>query len=529
VAVLVAVCGLGAGCAENEYNLVEPMDVSDSVDVPTIRRILDLGTALLDVKKPLDPGAGDGVASIGEALLIEGDGFGRQPTVSVGGVPTDVIGRTDPGGIVVRVPPRAPAGLEPVEVRNTDGVATAQFPVRRLAVVVQAATGSIETVSVAPGGQSPVQDVGRPLSVSGALFVAVPPAGGAAYVFARQPKETGLTVIDLGAKQAPTIVTAFDLPIDAPVAATSAVSRPLSAVVGARAFLLLDTTDVQHPSRYETFDLPAGGEAIERGALSPDGTLLALAGRNSVSIYDVSIDANPNFAASAAPAQLKQATSGAALRDIAWKSDSSVLYVVSGADAESEKSGPRQAVILPIGVARSSAGGLSLTYDKAIKLPEGVSPVALATIHGSPLGAGTTIALPPDKPIAYAQVVDESLVEATSYDLASADGQGQAASLLANAKPETDGVLAITASGQSTALPGEIEIGGGLAVTPDDAMVLALECRREGADRLFAALTASLYALPANQTFSPPPVPLGSLTPDHLGPPCAIGDVAVEP
>ena len=99
-----------AGCASSGFpDVVDVRDVSTTFGPPSISHIRDAGAVHL-------PNAGawkgepDGIAGPGELLVIEGDNFGRLPTVSIGGRATTVVARTEGGGIVARVPTGVPVG-----------------------------------------------------------------------------------------------------------------------------------------------------------------------------------------------------------------------------------------------------------------------------------------------------------------------------------------------------------------------------------------------------------------------------------
>src|SRR5258708_5929001 len=66
---------------------------------PSIGSIRDLGGAVPPESGSF-VGEPDGVASPGEHLLIEGSGFGKQPTVTIGGRAAEVVARTSGGGIL---------------------------------------------------------------------------------------------------------------------------------------------------------------------------------------------------------------------------------------------------------------------------------------------------------------------------------------------------------------------------------------------------------------------------------------------
>src|SRR5207248_2878200 len=90
---------LFAGCAGAGFpDVSDGHDLSTAFGPPSIGRIRDAGSARLPQagKWKGDP---DGVAVPGELLVIEGENFGRLPTVSIGGRATSIVARTEGGGI----------------------------------------------------------------------------------------------------------------------------------------------------------------------------------------------------------------------------------------------------------------------------------------------------------------------------------------------------------------------------------------------------------------------------------------------
>src|SRR5947207_1593806 len=94
---------LAGGCAGSGFPDVDDARWLGSGGSPSVKRVRDLGT-----RKPPEsgrlPGESDGVASPGEYLLVEGWGFGKQPTVTVGGRAAEVFAHTVGGGVIVKVP-----------------------------------------------------------------------------------------------------------------------------------------------------------------------------------------------------------------------------------------------------------------------------------------------------------------------------------------------------------------------------------------------------------------------------------------
>src|SRR5688572_8804565 len=113
---LMVIALVTSGCAGGGLPpVIDPADVAPQAGAPRITRIRDAGTVNLPRTGAIDA-ITDGVASPGELLVIEGRGFGRQPTVLIGQRGADVLARTRGDGVVVRVPAGVESGLVDVTV-----------------------------------------------------------------------------------------------------------------------------------------------------------------------------------------------------------------------------------------------------------------------------------------------------------------------------------------------------------------------------------------------------------------------------
>src|SRR5439155_17705710 len=120
-----------AGCASSGLpDVVDGHEISTAFGPPRISRLRDVGAPRLP-ETGAWKGEPDGVATPGELLLIEGENFGRLPTVSIGGRATTIVARTDGGGIVARVPTGVPVGDVPIVVSQPKGRTQKLFPVHR--------------------------------------------------------------------------------------------------------------------------------------------------------------------------------------------------------------------------------------------------------------------------------------------------------------------------------------------------------------------------------------------------------------
>src|SRR5688572_11328789 len=107
---LVVVVASALACASQSFpEVADVREMGPSFGGPDIARVRDMGNPEVPLRGSFIDPAPDGVATTGELLSIEGDGFGKQPTVHIGGRPSEVLARTSGAGIVVRVP----VGLAP--------------------------------------------------------------------------------------------------------------------------------------------------------------------------------------------------------------------------------------------------------------------------------------------------------------------------------------------------------------------------------------------------------------------------------
>src|SRR5262249_14829304 len=163
------------------------------------------------------------VATPGEMILIEGSGFGKQPTVMVGGRPAALDGRTDGGGIVVRVRPGVAAGSVTVVVSTPKGRSEKAIPMRRFALV---AVGEENHRPVLEVGKE-AHPFGHPLELPDAQLVRFSFDGSTAYVVAQgQAGPARLHTIDMTAAAGPRLVRTQNLPERVRMAAAAADNAP---------------------------------------------------------------------------------------------------------------------------------------------------------------------------------------------------------------------------------------------------------------------------------------------------------------
>src|SRR5207247_1269476 len=84
-----------ASCAGRGWpDVVDPRDLAVSGSAPEIEHVRDLGNPDLPRSGPIVGADPDGIATPGELVLLEGSGFGKQPSIHICGRPAAVLSRT---------------------------------------------------------------------------------------------------------------------------------------------------------------------------------------------------------------------------------------------------------------------------------------------------------------------------------------------------------------------------------------------------------------------------------------------------
>jgi hypothetical protein len=448
---------LGACAGPREQIVEDRYDIAESARTPNVSEIEDLDGGDVPLQGRLSLVASDGVAVIGETLWIHGTGFGRQPSVAVGGRPAAVLGRTWDGGILARVPPLTPVGAQAVVVGNEVGKGERSVAVRRYAAVLGADAGQLAWVEMKPDG--PVAASVTP--VPGGRLLALSPDGRAAYV-----AETGrsvVDVIDVAANGAPKLVTRLELGKQ-PILALAASGRAWTlAIVHAEDVELLDVSSPLHPVRGAPRPFPA--EVRDAGVvaadLSPDGKRLALAGEdgNRVTLLDVEAHGRASVAATlSVPPDVRESV----VADLAFSPAGDTLWIVTGDTPRSHASGPQPTQVFAARVDEASP----VTLARALTLPEAGTPERLSTGRTIPLPSGSAIRLPPERATVF-------LAGGTR-----AAGEGN---------PAKGAVYRVGAEEAAPAMLVEPGRFGHLDLSPEGRWLLAPLVGADGSTRLFAA------------------------------------------
>lgn len=475
---------------------MDPADIAGLGEgTPHIRRVRDLGSVHIGQAGPL-LAESDGVITMGELLLIEGSGFGKQPTVGIAGHPAELRWRTAGGGIVVQVPSGSAAGEQALWVEAGGRRAQTTVTLQRLGVILDARRGLLHTVRIGgESGPSPsVQTVGQPLPLPGAHALALSSDGAAAYVLARSGAVDQIAIIDLTAPQGPRVHDTRPLR-HAAHSLLAAERAPTLLAVGASAATVWDIREPRRPAPWRPADLPDTARAARTAALDPSGTLLALAGEenNQVLLLDIKPGRTEVKPRPVGQVDVLPAVKQPLLRSLRFASDGETLWVTSGDSAASRTLGhqPTRVIAVDVGAEDSGSGERLLAVHKTIDLRDAGAPVQLSLGRAAPVAAGTTIRTPPEKTsLFFTAVSPAGLVH---------PGDGDSA------------LVRSDLSGNTTELLSGKELLVGLDLSPDARLAVATRCAPGP-----TGLTVTVANLAAGTTST---IPLGPADAADLQPP----------
>lgn len=526
---------LVAGCASAGYpDVVDVRDVSTTFGPPSVGRIRDAGAVRLP-QSGAWKGEPDGVAGPGELVVIEGDNFGRLPTVSIGGRATAVVARTEGGGIVARVPTGVPVGNVPIVVSTPKGRSQKSFPIRRLAVVAHA--GLLTFLRVDKDRAEPV---GKPLAVPGARAVRISGDGAAAYVVANRADGDHLVAVDLCAPGGPRLAGEKKLAHHGALLA-AAMDAPVAAVVGDGEITIVSTRDPRQPALFEPMDLPMGAKGPHAVELSPDGKLLAVLVSEGNRLVAIDVSSPPNDSVVTSVDVLPDQKLPL-VRDLAFASDGETLWIVSGDNDKSlpalqptrltavrilpsEK--PTADSAEPTGAEQKKNRIVSLWRTQSV--PGAAAPLRIAIARGQPVASGTTIRMPPEKAAVFVTSVNDALFKLADVALDSPAGAKAVAKLW---HPQKPGILVrADINGGGGPLFTTAEILSALDLTPDAQLLVATAARvaPAPATRSVALDFGVTYAPIWGATITPVFLPLEKLNAREVKPPFLLGDLRIQP
>jgi DNA-binding beta-propeller fold protein YncE len=534
---LVALC-LAAGCGGGWPDVVDVRDVPTAGGAPDVETVRDLGYIELPEGGSLPRPDSDGTFVVGELILIEGDDFGKLPTILVGGRPAGVIARTGGGGIVTRVPDGVPSGKVSVEVSHPRGKSARDIEVKRYGLVAQSDADKIYVLDI---GKRDANVLPQSLTVQNPRLIRFIPDGSLAYVASGvahgaegTPGAKGkLSVIAMTAAGGPKVVGEIAVGASRFVVGLAVAERaPLLAVVGESELQLFSLRDPPHPAPYDPFPLP--GEIVKAGVVTADiepyGEILALlvGEGNQITSVDVADPEKPRVVTSV---DILPGERLPLVRDMRFSADGETLWVASGDNAASLKAGKQPTRITAITLKRPEAKDGERKPIVAVwrtsTITGASAPLRLTVSRGQPMASGTTIRTPPDKAAVFMTTIDPQMFQLAALDLFQAEGREKAVACL---KPIAEpGMLART----------NLEGGGGplfsvgsvlsaLDVSPDSQVLVATtSVFHTESNRL--TLEFGVTVTPLWGAVKPRYVKLAEMQPDAFKPPFSIGHVRIQP
>lgn len=389
-----------AACSSTWPQVMDPSDiVSLREGTPKISRVADLGSPHIGKPGPMQPSS-DGNITIGELVLIQGSGFGKQPTVSLGGRPAEIRWRTDGGGLIVQVPSGVSTGTQPLVVEAAGKRAETSVSISRLAVVLDGPRGLLHALRVSGGsGQQPVvEGFGQPLAVKNARSLAVSSDGAAAYVLVQDKDHDEVAIVDLTAPSGPAIRDQRRLKHRA-ATVLAASAAPVVAIVGDSDVTVWDASEAVRPSPWPAAALPIEARGATLFSLDSTGTLLA-AGfpePNEVALYDIRPTRTEVTPKEVARATVLPLARQPLLHDVRFSADGEQLWTLSGDPSSGKAQQPTQLVALSIGP--KEAGGIkrTLSVGKPVEIKDGGAPLSLTVGRSRPIASGATIRAVPER------------------------------------------------------------------------------------------------------------------------------------
>ncbi len=348
--VLVALAVLGACSSVGDRAIVGPRHIPESSGAPEVQGVVDLGDlTAIPSKGDVPVTSSDGKFVVGELILIEGDDFGKLPTLTIGGRPAKSLARTKNGGILARIPAEVAAGQIAVEVSHPGGRHSKTIEVQRFLAL--AGPGAVFfAVAHADGGVSAAGSV----DVQDTSDLCFGFDGRALYLGVG--KERSLKVISMAAKNAPRFVHSYslgkgefvELACRPGVTTVAALDRNQVTFFDARVATALSVSGV----------VALSGEAVA-AALSPAGEYLAVLGGPGNTLSLVSVSEGKVVAS----VEVLAGETVPLLRDLVFAPSGDEIWVLSGDSAESLVAGTRSTKITRVavkGAAMSLLGAASV-------------------------------------------------------------------------------------------------------------------------------------------------------------------------
>ena len=513
--------------------IVGSMDLDPPSGQPKISTVTDLGSVPLIMNRPLGQDKSDGVAVVGELLVIRGKNFGRQPTVSFGTKPMTVLARTAEGGIVVRAPHDSTPGAHNVTVTNERGSSSFPMTLKRYGLAVVPGLPGILVLDVGVGKVTPV---GKPLLATAPGFVELHKDGSVAYATTGS-KNPNLLVIDLAAAGGPKVLAQRGLGDWKVLGLAVAADAKTLAVVHEKAILIFDLDDPRDPLRFNPARLPSGvaKAGVADVKLSPDGKTLAILVEegNALVLFDVS---DPNQVRNTAFLPLLPDAKESLVRSLHFSFEpasaiSQVLWVSTGDTPKSQTVGKQAPKLLKLGVTSAVDRTVlpSLTPLGQVELQGAFTPLDLTSSYAvTEIVSASVLRREPGKMAIFASMMHPDLFLLGTQRLDSPTGLQQGAELLR--KLGNFGVIQKTdPRGRGSEFHSAPALASSIALTGDGRLLLAVTCQPKAeVDPPRVEIPCGLLIKPTDQG-EPTTLPLGQLPIAAFAPPFKFGRIALQP
>ncbi|MFH1131697.1 MAG: IPT/TIG domain-containing protein [Pseudomonadota bacterium] len=495
-------------CSNSRFvRVVGVRDVASAGGAPSISSIRDIGTGALPRLGEFAIDRSDGRTEIGELLLIRGSNFGKQPTVTIGGRPGEVIAHAKGGAIIVRVPTEIDPGLIELTVANENGSRSKKHLVRRLGVAISGQ----ELLLFEVGVDGLAKDLEQRIPLVGANSLAISADGSVAYVAGTKTNEVIFWVVDLTSKNEGRIVSERKMPGKRVIALATAKKAPLGAVLTDTHLVYFSTERMLRPEFYRAHPL-----AIELQkqmpigvGLSGNGRALAilLAEQNRIAFFDSS---NPSVFSQPQMVDVLPDTRLPVVQDLSFSADDGSLWVASGDTPHSIVGGYQNAQIISLKMVEKN-GQQKLEVSTRWTL-EGVgSPQALVVGPGQPRPSGTSVRLEESDSSVYLGSVSSDLLKKGFAGSSAKDLGGKVfrSTLVQPNQPIVAGEWLVKS----------------LDVVGETRILLALLCKKSGGRWKKTVLSKRAW----DPEVAPRFLVLGSCSPEELEPPFSFGAVKAQP
>jgi len=515
------------------WKFAKQIDLTSPRGEPKIERVQDLGSVPLILNKPLKRGASDGVAVVGELLVIRGKNLGKLPQVNFGDTAMSILARTEDGGIVVRAPTGTTPGKLNITVSHGKGSSSYPMELRRYGLAIIPGLAGVQVLTVGAGG---ITVHPKPLIATTPGFVELDRYGTVAYI-TTGGKAPRLLVVDLAAAGGPTELTQYKLGQWKVLGLSVASRAKVAAVVHKKAIVLFDLEDPRDPMRHNPARFPPG--VLKAGVvdvrLSPDGKTLAVLVNqgNSVVLFDVS---DPNQVRNTAFISLLPEAKEPLVRSMHFTYEEGskhdqVLWVATGDTPRSQLVGKHAPRLLKYAVTSAVDKTVLPSIQKlaTLALPGRRTPVTLRTSYAvAQAASASVIRSEPSKMTFFASMMHPDLFLLGKHRLTTPTGLQQGAELLRRLG-KFGTILQLNHRGEGTPMHQEAALYTSLQITGDGKLLLGAGCKPVvTVDPPGVELPCGLLVKPIDQgAFKLHTV--GKMALGGFAPPFKLGTVRVQP